>query len=83
MRIGYVAKARCRSYRPWTDATIPEILKQTMKEVASQGRGVVKDVVTAVVKGGLIKLPAEIARKTGEFLSGMFSREEPELKPQR
>ena len=77
VRIGYVAKARCRAYRPWNEATIPEIMRRTMKEVGLQGRGIVKDVLSAALKTGLVKVPADLARKTGDFLAGLFGKEKP------
>lgn len=74
LRIGYVAKARCRAFRPWNEATLASRLKDAMKEVASQGAGVMKDVVGTVVKQGLVKLPGEIAKKASSWVSGLFGK---------
>lgn len=81
VRIGYVAKARCRAYQPWTEASLPELMRRTLKEVGVQGRGVVGDVIRTAVKSGLVKVPAEAARRAGGFLAGLFGGRPPEPTP--
>lgn len=81
VRIGYVGKARCRAYRPWTDAALPELLKGVLSEATAQGKGVVKDVVGTVVKGGVVTLPVEVAKKAKEWLGGLFGGKSPDPDP--
>lgn len=72
VRIGYVGKARCRAYRPWSDDALPDILKSVLVEAAAQGKGVVKDVIGTVVRGGVVAIPVEMAKKAKDWLGGLF-----------
>jgi hypothetical protein len=74
LRIGYVAKARCRAFRPWTDASVKTYVKSAMKEVSSHSAGVIRDLVGTLAKSGLVKLPSQLVKKTGSFLGGLFDR---------
>ena len=73
LRIGYLAKGRCRSFRRWNEDTISAALSQVAAEVAKQGAGVAKDVVRTTVKGGLVKIPVEAAKRAGGFLGSLFT----------
>ncbi len=75
-RIGYVAKARCRSFHAWTEASVQGVLVTCFKEAASHGRGIVGDIAGSV-KSGVVKVSGEMWRKTTEWISGLFPKGEP------
>jgi hypothetical protein len=76
VRIGYVAKARCRSFRVWTDASLKTVLAGCFKEAASHGKGVVLDVIRGT-KGGVKKLSGEVWQKTTGLVARFFSKTPP------
>jgi putative membrane protein len=73
VRIGYVAKARCRSFRVWTDSSLKTVLAGCFKEAASHGKGVVFDVMRGA-KGGLRKVSGEVWQKTTGLVARFFAR---------
>jgi uncharacterized membrane protein YcjF (UPF0283 family) len=73
VRIGYVAKARCRSFRVWNDASLKSVLASCFKEAASHGKGVVLDVMRGA-KGGLKKVSGEVWQKTTGLVARFFSK---------
>ncbi len=73
LRIGYVAKARCRAFEAWNERTRVEAIGAALKEAA----GFSKDVVTEVVRtvgGGLLGLPGKVLGKMGDALSGIWKK---------
>lgn len=76
VRIGYVAKARCRSFRVWTDASLRGVLIGCFKEAASHGRGVVLDVIKGA-KGGIRRVSEEVWQRTTTLVARFFSRSQP------
>ena len=80
LRIGYVAKGRCRAFSAWTPKTAPQAARAAVAEAALVSAGLVKDVVTAV-GGGLLSLTgsalAKIADKVGALFMGPKPDEEP------
>jgi uncharacterized membrane protein YcjF (UPF0283 family) len=76
VRIGYVAKARCRAFRVWNDATLRDVLVGCFKEAASHGKGVVLDVFKGT-KGGLRRVSEEVWGKTTGLVARFFSRQAP------
>jgi hypothetical protein len=77
VRIGYVAKARCRSFRVWTDATLRDVLVACFKEAASHGKGVVVDVLRGT-KGGLKRVSGEVWQRTTGLVSKFFGKPAPD-----
>ena len=75
LRIGYVARARCRAFRAFTEASLANVLKSAFQEAAKQGAGLASDLVRTV---GLpvLKLPVEAGRKLVSWVAGLFSRTE-------
>jgi putative membrane protein len=80
VRIGYVAKARCRSFRVWNDATLGDILVRCFKEAASHGKGVVLDVFKGA-RGGLRRVTTEVWQRTTGLVARFFSRPQAEPTP--
>jgi putative membrane protein len=76
VRIGYVAKARCRSFQVWTDASLRTILAGCLKEAASHGKGVVLDVIRGA-KGGLRRVSGEVWQRTTGLVARFFSKPPP------
>jgi hypothetical protein len=73
MRIGYVARARCRAFSGWNETTRKEAVTGAMKEAAAFS----KDLVTEIVKtvgGGIFKLPGKALGKLGDALGGLWNR---------
>jgi hypothetical protein len=77
VRIGYVAKARCRSFRVWTDASLREVLVVCFKEAASHGKGVVIDVLRGA-KGGLRRVSGEVWQRATGLVAKFFPKPAPE-----
>jgi hypothetical protein len=73
VRIGYVAKARCRSFQVWNDATLGDILVSCFKEAASHGKGVVVDVFRGA-KGGLRRVSGEVWQRATGLVSKFFPK---------
>ncbi len=84
VRIGYVAKRRCRAFRRWTEATALESVKHGLAEAASQAKGAAMDVVR--VAGGTVTGVAtdaavaagDMVRKATDYVIGFFSKDESE-----
>lgn len=72
VRIGYVAKARCRSFRVWTDTSLRTILVDCFKEAGSHGKGVVFDVLSGT-KGGIKRAGSEVWQRASGLVSKFFT----------
>lgn len=82
VRIGYVAKRRCRAYRRWNEATALESVKHGLAEAASQAKGAAMDVVR-VAGGTFVGVATDAAsaagdmmRKATDYVIGFFSKDE-------
>ena len=73
-RIGYLAKARCRSFSAWTEATRVEALRGALGEAAAITGGLVADLVRTV-GGGLLRLPGRMLGAMGSTVAGWFRGE--------
>ena len=71
LRIGYLTRARCRSFSAWNDATRAQAVTGAFKEAARFSKDVVADVVRTV-GGGILKLPGKILGKVAESLGNVF-----------
>jgi uncharacterized membrane protein YcjF (UPF0283 family) len=71
LRIGYLAKARCRAFSKWTDRTRADAVRGALVEAGRISRGVVADVVRTV-GGGLLKLPARAISGVLDRLGSLF-----------
>jgi putative membrane protein len=81
VRVGYVAKRRCRSFRRWTEDSVAEAVKSGLLEAGAQAKGVALDVVKTA-GGGLVHAAADVAsaagdavRKATDFVLGVFARD--------
>jgi hypothetical protein len=75
LRIGYMAKARCRAFNAWNDVGRAEAARGALKEAA----GLSKDVVTEILKtvgSGLWKIPSTVLGKLGDAIGGFFKKPE-------
>jgi hypothetical protein len=77
LRIGYVAKTRCRSLAAWNERTRIEAVRSALREAAALSSGVLFDVVRTV-GGGVLKLPLEILNKMTQTITGLFRRPDAE-----
>ena len=73
LRIGYVAKARCRSFSAWTARTRRDAARAALGEAARFSGGLVKDVVKAV-GGGILSIPAKALGGLVERVAALFRR---------
>lgn len=73
LRIGYVAKARCRAFSAWNQTTRGEAVMGAFKEAAAFSKEVVTEIVKTV-GGGVLKLPGQVLGKLGEALGGFFKK---------
>ncbi len=80
LRIGYVAKARCRAFSGWNETTRTEAVIGAVKEAGQLSKDVMTEIVKAV-GGGLLKIPGKAIGKIGDAISGIWKKgagEEPE-----
>ena len=77
LRIGYVAKARCRAFSAWTEATRAQALKGAFSEAATFSKEVVTEVIRTV-GGGLWKIPQTALGKLGDAIGTFFKRPTPD-----
>jgi uncharacterized membrane protein YcjF (UPF0283 family) len=85
LRIGYTARARCRSFKAWTEQTRTAALKAAFAEARRHGKDVIGDVVKGA-GGGLAQLPGKMAKAAGGGLSSLWKKvtgedEEPRPEP--
>lgn len=73
MRIGYLAKARCRAFQAWNERTAGQAVREALVEAGRFTTGLVGDLVRAV-GGGLLRLPGKILGGLVDRLSALFSR---------
>ena len=73
LRIGHLAKARCRAFSSWKEPSTVDAVSGALREAA----GFSKDVVTEVIKtvgGGVLRLPGKILGAVGDSLSGLWRK---------
>jgi len=80
LRIGYVAKSRCRAFHAWTPKTAPRAASDAISEAAHLSAGLVKDVITSV-GGGLLSLTGSALAKLAEKVGGLFKGAGPGEEP--
>lgn len=73
LRIGYVAKARCRAFDAWTERTRVDALKGAVAEAGQFSKTVFTEVVKTV-GGGVFKIPAAAVTKVADSISNFWSR---------
>ncbi len=73
LRIGYVAKARCRALQKWTERTALEAVTQALTDAGALTKGIVTEVVKTV-GGGLMNLPGRALDTIRESLSELWRR---------
>jgi hypothetical protein len=73
LRIGYVAKGRCRAFNAWTSKSAPRIARAAIAEAAHFSAGLVKDVVTTV-GGGVLSLTGQALRGLVDKVTGIFRK---------
>lgn len=81
LRIGYVAKARCRAFEAWNERTTTEAVAGALREAGMFA----KDVVGAVVKtvgAGLLKVPGQVLGKLGGMVSGIWRKKDDDPTPE-
>jgi hypothetical protein len=77
LRIGYLAKARCRSFSAWTERTRAQAVKDALVEAGRLSRGVVSDLVRTV-GGGILRLPGRILGAMTQAVASLFRAPEAE-----
>ena len=77
LRIGYLAKGRCRAFEAWTERTAVGAARAALTEAGRFSAGLVNDLVRTV-GGGILRLPGKVVSGLGEKLGAMFRRAEPE-----
>lgn len=80
LRIGYVAKSRCRAFNAWTPKTAPQAAQAAIAEAATLSAGLVKDVVTSV-GGGILSVTGSALVKIAEKVSAVFKGPTPGEEP--
>lgn len=80
LRIGYVAKRRCRAFTAWTPKTAPQAARDAVAEAGHLSAGLVRDVVTSV-GGGLLSLTGTALTKLVEKASALFRSTRPGEEP--
>ncbi|MFV1959090.1 MAG: DUF697 domain-containing protein [Planctomycetota bacterium] len=78
LRVGYLAKGRCRAFHAWTQRTACDAAQSALTEAARFSGGLVTDVVR-VVGGGVLRLPARALAALVERITGTFKR--PQVPP--
>ncbi len=76
LRIGYVAKSRCRAFQAWTPKTAPQAAQAAIAEAAHLSAGLVKDVVTTV-GGGVLSLTGSALSSLVDKVTALFKRPAP------
>ena len=80
LRIGYVAKARCRAFDAWTEKTRMEFARSAIVEAGRISKSVFTEVVKTV-GGGVFKVPAAALTKLGDAIGKFWNnlgKEKPE-----
>jgi hypothetical protein len=71
LRIGYLAKARCRSFQAWNERTRLEAVRYALGEAAALSTGLVADILKSV-GGGLLRLPGKILGGMGSVMASLL-----------
>ncbi len=80
LRIGYVAKSRCRAFSAWTERTRAQATREALLESGRMARGVVVDLVRTV-GGTVLKLPFRVLGKLTDAVGALFRSPEVEQPP--
>lgn len=80
LRIGYLTRARCRSFSAWNEATRGQAITDAFKEAAYFSKDVVADIVRTV-GGGILKLPGKILGKVADSLTAIFRPPDADTQP--
>jgi len=73
LRIGYLARARCRAFRAFTKASLAGVLQSAFREATMQGVGLVSDLVRTVGRP-VLRIPEEIGRRLIDWVKGLVGR---------
>lgn len=73
LRIGYVAKGRCRAFSAWTERTGARAAQDAVAEAANFSAGLVRDLVRTV-GGGLVSLTGHALGSLADKVAGFFRK---------
>ncbi len=73
LRIGYLAKRRCRAFQAWTERTAASATRDALVEAGRHSAGLVADVVRTV-GGGILRIPAKALGGLVERVTAVFRR---------
>lgn len=73
LRIGYLAKQRCRAFEAWNERTRAQAIKSAFVEAGLLSRDVVGDVLKTV-GGGILQLPVKVLGAVGDALGSLWRR---------
>jgi len=73
LRIGYVAKARCRAFSAWNDTTRAQAMRGAFKEAALLSKDLVAEIIRTV-GGTLWKVPAKAVSRLIEGVGAFFKK---------
>lgn len=73
LRVGYLARQRCRAFEAWNERTRAQAVKEAFVEAALFSRDVVADVLKAV-GGGILQIPGKVLGKVGDALGSLWRR---------
>ncbi len=75
LRVGYLAKGRCRAFEAWTQRTAVHAARAALTEAGRFSAGLVSDLVRTV-GGGIMRLPGKVLNGIGDKLAAIFGRRE-------
>ena len=73
LRIGYLTKGRCRSFKAWTEATRREALHEAFRAAKERSREVVAD-IAKVVGGSIVGLGSKVGGAVKGGISAIFGK---------
>jgi hypothetical protein len=73
LRIGYVAKARCRALEAWNERTVVGAVKDAVSEAARYSKDVVNEVIRTV-GGGVMDLPGKVLGGITDAFSSIWRK---------
>ena len=71
LRVGYLAKGRCRAFEAWTQRTAVSAARAALTEAGRFSAGLVSDLVRTV-GGGIMRIPGKVLGGIGERLASIF-----------
>jgi hypothetical protein len=80
LRIGYVAKGRCRAFSAWTERTAMDATHAALKEAGRFSAGLVSDVARGV-GGGVMRITGSALSNLVERVTAIFRRPDAEPAP--